>query len=245
MLVWFSPTAPPCPPLPPHCPFACSFEGVDIGGDGTVPFRSGERISFSYLVSQVGVEGVWARGWVGGVGVWGDRGACPRPALTGWNVANLLPPTLLSSLPPSLPPSTLPPPSYHPSTRSPPSHPPTHPPLHPHHPHHPHPHHTAAPGGTPRHLQKYKGDVVHLRVLHARRERGVSAALRAPRRLIPVHINQAPPSYFICGGLVFSPVTVPLLKSEYGKVRGVCGCGCEWVGSDSSLTLHHTLALPS
>jgi PDZ domain len=29
-----------------------SFDSVDIGNDGTVPFRSGERISFSYLVSQ-------------------------------------------------------------------------------------------------------------------------------------------------------------------------------------------------
>jgi S1-C subfamily serine protease len=29
-----------------------SFDGVDIANDGTVPFRSGERISFSYLVSQ-------------------------------------------------------------------------------------------------------------------------------------------------------------------------------------------------
>ena len=28
-----------------------SFDGIDIASDGTVPFRSGERISFSYLVS--------------------------------------------------------------------------------------------------------------------------------------------------------------------------------------------------
>lgn len=34
-------------PLP-----CCSFDGVDIGSDGTVPFRSGERISFTYLISQ-------------------------------------------------------------------------------------------------------------------------------------------------------------------------------------------------
>lgn len=25
---------------------------MDIGSDGTVPFRSGERISFTYLISQ-------------------------------------------------------------------------------------------------------------------------------------------------------------------------------------------------
>lgn len=41
------------------------------------------------------------------------------------------------------------------------------------------------------------------------------AAAPAPRR----HINNAPPSYYILGGLVFTPVTVPLLRSEYGKVR--------------------------
>lgn len=29
-----------------------SFDGVDIANDGTVPFRSGERISFNYLVSK-------------------------------------------------------------------------------------------------------------------------------------------------------------------------------------------------
>jgi hypothetical protein len=31
-----------------------AFDGTEIANDGTVPFRSGERISFSYLVSQVG-----------------------------------------------------------------------------------------------------------------------------------------------------------------------------------------------
>lgn len=30
----------------------CSFDGVDVANDGTVPFRRGERIAFSYLVSQ-------------------------------------------------------------------------------------------------------------------------------------------------------------------------------------------------
>jgi hypothetical protein len=31
----------------------CSFDGVDVANDGTVPFRRGERIAFSYLVSQM------------------------------------------------------------------------------------------------------------------------------------------------------------------------------------------------
>jgi hypothetical protein len=30
-----------------------AFDGVAVACDGTVPFRSGERIGFSYLVSQV------------------------------------------------------------------------------------------------------------------------------------------------------------------------------------------------
>ena len=33
-----------------------SFDGVPIANDGTVPFRSGERIGFSYLVSQKYVD---------------------------------------------------------------------------------------------------------------------------------------------------------------------------------------------
>ena len=47
-----------------------------------------------------------------------------------------------------------------------------------------------------------------------------SVALRSPRRLIPVHNNNKRPSYFIYAGLVFTPVSVPLLRSEYGKVGG-------------------------
>jgi hypothetical protein len=30
-----------------------AFDGVDISNDGTVAFREGERICFSYLISQV------------------------------------------------------------------------------------------------------------------------------------------------------------------------------------------------
>ena len=33
-----------------------SFDSVPIANDGTVPFRSGERIGFSYLVSQKYVD---------------------------------------------------------------------------------------------------------------------------------------------------------------------------------------------
>ena len=58
-------------PLPPSCraPSVAlpprSFDGVDIGSDGTVPFRSGERISFTYLISQKVGAGGAHRSWAG------------------------------------------------------------------------------------------------------------------------------------------------------------------------------------
>lgn len=93
-----------------------AFDGVDIGMDGTVPFRSGERIGFSYLISQ-----------------------------------------------------------------------------------------------------KMSGDGATLRVLSGGVAREVTVNLTPLYRLIPVHIDNRPPSYFILGGLVFTPVTIPLLRSEYGR----------------------------
>ena len=39
-----------------------------------------------------------------------------------------------------------------------------------------------------------------LRILHNGEVKEVSVRLRSPRRLIPVHINNAPPSYYILGG---------------------------------------------
>ena len=29
-----------------------AFDGIEIANDGTVPFRTGERIAFSYLISN-------------------------------------------------------------------------------------------------------------------------------------------------------------------------------------------------
>ena len=64
------PSTPPhrCPPCPPT-PNPRSFDDVHIGSDGTVPFRSGERISFTYLISQKYTGTRWV-GWggIGGVG---------------------------------------------------------------------------------------------------------------------------------------------------------------------------------
>eukprot|EP00884_Botryococcus_braunii_P012078 jgi/Botrbrau1/20871/Bobra.0135s0006.1 len=93
-----------------------SFDGIDIGNDGTVPFRRGERISFSYLISQ-----------------------------------------------------------------------------------------------------KYTGEEASLRFLHDGISQTKKVKLVTAHRLIPVHIKGEPPPYFIIGGLVFTQVTVPYLRSEYGK----------------------------
>ncbi|WIA23171.1 hypothetical protein OEZ86_010064 [Tetradesmus obliquus] len=109
------------PTAPAHAAVAAydillSFDGVDISNDGTVPFRSGERISFSYLVSQ-----------------------------------------------------------------------------------------------------KYTNEEAVLRLLKDGKEVTASVSLAAPVKLIPFHIKGAPPSYFIVAGLVFTPATVPYMRSEYGK----------------------------
>lgn len=92
------------------------FDGVQISNDGTVPFRSGERISFSYLISE-----------------------------------------------------------------------------------------------------KYTTDSATLELLHKGKVKVVTTSLGAPNRLIPVHIRGKPPSYYILAGMVFTPVCVPYLRSEYGK----------------------------
>mmetsp|Transcript_35789 Transcript_35789/g.90257 ORF Transcript_35789/g.90257 Transcript_35789/m.90257 type:complete len:557 (-) Transcript_35789:239-1909(-) len=92
------------------------FDGVQISNDGTVPFRSGERISFSYLISE-----------------------------------------------------------------------------------------------------KYTTDTATLELIHKGKVKVVKTSLGAPNRLIPVHIRGKPPSYYILAGMVFTPVCVPYMRSEYGK----------------------------
>ncbi|CAI0455429.1 unnamed protein product [Linum tenue] len=93
-----------------------SFDGVKIANDGTIPFRDGERIGFSYLVSQ-----------------------------------------------------------------------------------------------------KYTGDKALVKVLRDSKVLEFKIKLQPHKRLIPAHINGKPPSYYIVAGFVFSAVSVPYLRSEYGK----------------------------
>ncbi|GMI76586.1 degradation of periplasmic proteins 9, DegP protease 9 [Hibiscus trionum] len=93
-----------------------SFDGVDIANDGTVPFRHGERIGFSYLVSQ-----------------------------------------------------------------------------------------------------KYTGDSSAIKVLRNSEILNFNVNLTPHGRLIPAHNKGIPPSYYIIAGFVFTTVSVPYLRSEYGK----------------------------
>nr|XP_027074627.1 protease Do-like 9 [Coffea arabica]XP_027074628.1 protease Do-like 9 [Coffea arabica] len=109
------PTAPESHVLKPS-DVIISFDGVNIANDGTVPFRHGERIGFSYLVSQ-----------------------------------------------------------------------------------------------------KYTGDSAAVKVLRNSVMFEFSIKLATHKRLIPAHIREKPPSYYIVGGFVFTAVSVPYLRSEYGK----------------------------
>ncbi|KAK4775595.1 hypothetical protein SAY87_023556 [Trapa incisa] len=93
-----------------------SFDSIDIANDGTVPFRHGERIGFSYLISQ-----------------------------------------------------------------------------------------------------KYTGDKSVIKVLRKSKTLTFNMKLASHRRLIPSHNRGRPPSYYIIAGFVFSTVSVPYLRSEYGK----------------------------
>ena len=65
--------------------------------------------------------------------------------------------------------------------------------------------------------EKYVGE--RATITYARNGETRVAALRlaSTPRLVPVHINGAPPTYLIVAGLVFTVVCVPFLKSEYGK----------------------------
>ncbi|GAB4836624.1 Protease Do-like 9 [Ancistrocladus abbreviatus] len=109
------PTAPESQVLKPS-DVILSFDGVNIANDGTVPFRHGERIGFSYLVSQ-----------------------------------------------------------------------------------------------------KYTGDSARVKVLRNSKILEFDVKLATHKRLIAAHIKGQPPSYYIVAGFVFTAVTVPYLRSEYGK----------------------------
>ena len=65
--------------------------------------------------------------------------------------------------------------------------------------------------------QKFAGDTARLRVLRDRTIMVVELELAVVSKLVPVHTAGASPSYFIFGGCVFTPASVPLFRSEFGR----------------------------
>ncbi|KAK6928288.1 PDZ domain [Dillenia turbinata] len=65
--------------------------------------------------------------------------------------------------------------------------------------------------------QKYTGDKALVKVLRNSEILEFSIKLATHKRLIPAHIKGKPPSYYIIAGFVFAAVSVPYLRSEYGK----------------------------
>nr|POE83620.1 protease do-like 9 [Quercus suber] len=170
------PTAPESQVLKPS-DVILSFDGINIANDGTVPFRQGERIGFSYLVSQK-YTGDYAL-----VKVLRDS------KVLEFNIKltthkRLIPAHIRGR-----------PPSYYiiagfvftsvsvPYLRS----------------------------------EKYTGDYALVKVLRDSKVLEFNIKLTTHKRLIPAHIRGRPPSYYIIAGFVFTSVSVPYLRSEYGK----------------------------
>ena len=65
--------------------------------------------------------------------------------------------------------------------------------------------------------KKHLGDAIELRVLRDGQEKLLSYELGQLRPLVPVlHGLDCMPSYFIVGGLVFVPLSIPFLEHAFG-----------------------------
>ncbi|KAH1131251.1 hypothetical protein J1N35_002629 [Gossypium stocksii] len=64
--------------------------------------------------------------------------------------------------------------------------------------------------------QKYTGDSSGIEVLRNSEILNFNIKFTSHRRLIPAHNGGKPPSYYIIAGFVFTTVSVPYLRSEYG-----------------------------
>ncbi|XP_073117928.1 protease Do-like 9 isoform X2 [Elaeis guineensis] len=65
--------------------------------------------------------------------------------------------------------------------------------------------------------QKYTGENAMVKVLREKKVYEFNVKLATHKRLVPAHIKGKPPSYYIIAGLVFAAISVPYLRSEYGK----------------------------
>lgn len=65
--------------------------------------------------------------------------------------------------------------------------------------------------------QKFSGETARVEILRDGQVLELDIVVRPTKKLVPVHIEGKPPSYFIAAGLVFTPVVEPFLLSEYGQ----------------------------
>lgn len=65
--------------------------------------------------------------------------------------------------------------------------------------------------------QKFTGDKAVLGVLRDGKEIEVTTVLQPSCQLVPVHLKNRQPTYFIVAGLVFTAVTEPLLEEDYAE----------------------------
>lgn len=64
---------------------------------------------------------------------------------------------------------------------------------------------------------KFTGESARIKFLRDGKVHEIQLPLKGVPRLVPVHIEGVPPTYLIVGGLVFTTICIPYLKSEYGK----------------------------
>eukprot|EP01119_Soliformovum_irregulare_P010447 TRINITY_DN2570_c0_g1_i2.p1 TRINITY_DN2570_c0_g1~~TRINITY_DN2570_c0_g1_i2.p1 ORF type:complete len:524 (+),score=154.43 TRINITY_DN2570_c0_g1_i2:96-1667(+) len=66
-------------------------------------------------------------------------------------------------------------------------------------------------------MSKYVGDKCNLKILRGGKSQQVELILGLPEALVPAHLYDTLPSYFIHAGMVFTALTRPYLRHQWGK----------------------------
>ncbi|GAU46915.1 hypothetical protein TSUD_402960 [Trifolium subterraneum] len=66
--------------------------------------------------------------------------------------------------------------------------------------------------------QKFAGDTAELGIVRAGTSMKVKVILNAQVHLVPFHIDEGQPSYLIIAGLVFTPLSEPLIEEEHEEI---------------------------
>ncbi|KAL0739847.1 hypothetical protein Bca4012_081360 [Brassica carinata] len=69
--------------------------------------------------------------------------------------------------------------------------------------------------------QKFAGDIVELGIIRRGEHKKVQVVLRPRVHLVPYHIDGGQPSYIIIAGLVFTPLSEPLIEEECEDTIGL------------------------